>query len=76
MDLIKNIEVLVTKEIDDLKAKVEESAQYDPTKNPNVISLIKQEDGNYKGWTQKNGKLVDARDYGPETVLQALLTHE
>lgn len=49
--------------------------EYNPEKNPNVISLIKQEDGNWKGYTQKFGKMVEVRDIGPETVLQLLLTH-
>ena len=38
--------------------------------------LAKQEDGNYKGWTWKYGKMIEVRDVGPETVLQLLLTHD
>lgn len=75
-NLIKNIEALVAKEITDLEAKIEESAQYDPKKNPNAISIIKQPDGNYKGSMQKNGSLIEVREVGPETVVQQLITKE
>lgn len=50
--------------------------EYSPEKNPAVISLIKQEDGNWIGYTQKFGNLIEVRDIGPETVLQKLLTHD
>ncbi len=49
--------------------------EHDPSKNPKAISIIWQEDGNYKGWINKNGKVIEIRDIGPETVLQRLLTH-
>lgn len=48
---------------------------FNPAHNPDVISLVKQADGNWMGYTQKYGKLVEVRDVGPETVLQLLLTH-
>jgi len=51
-----------------------EDKEYDPTKNPNAISIIKQPDGNYKGWTQRNGKLIEIRTNDPQTVLLGLLT--
>lgn len=55
---------------------------FDPSLNHNVISLIKQEDGNWKGYMFKNGNgvqpdgVIEVRDIGPETVLQLLLTHD
>lgn len=49
---------------------------FDPTTNPAVISLIEQEDGNWKGYTQKHGTLVEVRQGDPNTVLQLLITHE
>lgn len=49
---------------------------YDPTSNENAISLIKQEDGNWKGYMRKFGKLIEVREIGPETALQKLLTHD
>lgn len=50
-------------------------ANFDPNTNPDVIAIVKQEDGNWKGFTQKQGKVVTIRDAGPETVLQRLLTY-
>lgn len=49
--------------------------EYNPEKNPNVISIIRQEDGNYKGYTQKNGKLIEVREGTPHDVIVALITH-
>lgn len=39
------------------------------------ITLEQQEDGNWIGTTTKDGKEIQVRDVGPETVLQLLLTH-
>lgn len=50
--------------------------EFSPLKNSKMISIELQEDGNYKGWMQKNGILIEAREIGPETVLQRLLTKE
>lgn len=50
--------------------------EYNPENNPKAISLIEQEDGNWKGFRQKDGKIIEVREVGPETALQALLTHE
>lgn len=49
---------------------------YDPHKNGNAISIIKQPDGNYIGYTKKNGRIVTARQGDPMTVLTMLITHE
>jgi hypothetical protein len=49
---------------------------YNPETNDKVISIIQQEDGNWKGYTQKFGKLIEVRDVGPDAVLQRLLTHD
>lgn len=49
--------------------------QFDPEKNPNVISIIRQEDGNYKGYTQRYGKLVEVREVKPEDCLVKLMTY-
>ncbi len=49
---------------------------YDPHTNPNAISIIKQPDGNYIGEMAKFGRVIGAREVGPETVLQKLLTHD
>jgi len=50
--------------------------EHDPAKNPSAISLIRQKDGNWRGWGQRNGKMVAIRDINPETVLGLILTHE
>lgn len=55
---------------------VPEVIEYDPNKNPDAISIVKQADGNWKGWAQKHGKLVEVREAGPDYCLQALMTHE
>jgi len=49
---------------------------WNPTRNPDVISIIKQPDGNWRGFMMKNGKLVQARQGDPGTVMQMLITHE
>lgn len=53
-----------------------DSDSFNPHKNIGVISIIRQEDGNYKGLMQQHGKMIESREVGPETALQALLTHE
>ena len=45
-------------------------------KNAKLILLEQQEDGNWRGAMVKNGKVIEVRAIGPETVLQLLLTHE
>ena len=50
--------------------------EFDPHKNPEVISIIKQRDGNFKLWGQRFGKMVELRGVKPEDVLVEFLTHE
>jgi hypothetical protein len=50
--------------------------EFDPNKNPEVISIIKQRDGNFKLWGQRFGKMVELRGVKPEDVLVEFLTHE
>lgn len=47
---------------------------FNPEKNPEVVSIIKQKDGNYKLWGQKNGKMMQLRGIKPEDVLSEFLT--
>ena len=49
---------------------------HNPFKNPDAISIVKQTDGNWKGWTQRFGKVVEVREIKPEDCLIKLLTHE
>lgn len=48
---------------------------FDPHKNPEAISIIRQKDGNYKLWGQKFGKMIELRGVKPEDVLGEFLTH-
>lgn len=52
-----------------------ESEFYDPYKNPKVISIWQDTDGNWRGLWQKNGKMAESREVKPEDVLVTLLTH-
>ena len=47
----------------------------DITKPDNIV-LIKQEDGNWKGYMTKFGKLIEVREIKPEDCLVKLLTHD
>lgn len=49
---------------------------FNPKVNDNVISLIKQKDGNWKAYGQKHGKMIELRGVKPEDVLGEFLTHE
>lgn len=56
--------------------QMKEDSYYNPAKNPNAISIVKDEDGNWSGEMYKFEKNITAREVGPEIVLQKLLTHE
>jgi hypothetical protein len=47
-----------------------------PVNNPNAIVLLKRKDGNWRGFTQKHGKIIESREGKPEDALLMLLTHE
>lgn len=57
------------------KAELAKVNVYNPNVNPKAISIIEQEDGNWKGWTQKFGKVVEVREGKPEDCLIKLITH-
>ena len=75
-----------TKEVGDYKAPAIDDQPFkgadpdvnyhNPFKNPNAISLVRQPDGNWKGWMSKFDKVIEVREIGPDTALQMLLTHE
>lgn len=48
--------------------------EFDPAKNHEAISLVKQPDGNYIGYMWKADKLLTVRQGDPNTVLTMLLT--
>lgn len=49
---------------------------WDPRDNHDAISLVKQPDGNWRGFTVKNGQLIQARQNDPNIVLTLLMTHD
>ncbi len=49
--------------------------EYDPHKNADAICIIKQPDGNWMGWMQKFGKVIEVREVGPDLAVLALITH-
>lgn len=53
-----------------------EKIEFDPNKDPNAISIILQTDGNWKGYTQRFGKLVEVREISPTDCLLRLMTHD
>jgi len=60
----------------DLSLEEIQSLELHPLSNKDVISLVKQEDGNWRGFTVKDGKLIQERQGDPQTVLQMLIIHE
>lgn len=47
-----------------------------PLANKDAILMVKQPDGNWRGFMWKTDKLVQARQSDPGVVLQLLITHE
>lgn len=62
--------------MNDISAEEIEAIEGNPTKNKDAVLLVKQEDGNWRGFMKKSGTLVQARQSDPQIVLQMLLTHE
>ncbi len=50
--------------------------KFNPEKNHDAISIIKDPDGNWSGSMWKNSRLITVREAGPQTAIQMLLTHE
>lgn len=55
-------------------ARAEES-DFNPHSNREAISIIRQEDGNWKGYANKYGSVIVVRDVDPSIVLLRILTH-
>jgi hypothetical protein len=53
-----------------------EDKDFNPVKNPKVISIMQMEDGNFKVFGLKHGKMLVIRSGKPEDVLTEFLTHE
>ena len=60
------------KEAEEIQGTQEQ--EFDPHKNTEAISIIKQKDGNFKLWGQRFGKMVELRAVKPEDVLIEFLT--
>lgn len=58
---------LTTEEIDKLMCH--------PAVNHDSIVVVRQPDGNYRGFAFKNGSLIQVRAGDPLTVLNLLITH-
>lgn len=54
----------------------EKNTYFNPYQNAKAISIVQQDDGNWKGWMVKFGKVILVRGVGPGTVLDMLLTHD
>ena len=48
---------------------------WNPQRNEDAIVIIKQPDGNFRGFMQKNGAFIQVRQGDPNTVLNLLITH-
>lgn len=60
---------------DKLNEEELKKVKWNPQTNKDVITIIRQVDGNYRGFMFKNGALVQVRQGDPNTVLNLLLTH-
>lgn len=50
--------------------------EYNPNKNHQAISIIKQPDGNWIGEAFVNGGIISVRAGDPNTVVTLLITHD
>lgn len=62
------------KEAEEMQGTKEQ--EFDPHKNPEAISIIRQKDGNFKLWGQRFGKMIELRAVKPEDCLGEFLTHD
>lgn len=60
---------------DDLELSAVRKIEGNPLKNHDAVLLVKQEDGNWRGFMWKGDKLVQSRQADPNTVMQMLITH-
>lgn len=61
---------------DDLTLEQIKEQDFSPLVNKNAISIVKQADGNWRGFMWKGDKLVQARQSDPMIVVQMLITHD
>lgn len=53
-----------------------EDSYYNPEKNPKAISIVQEEDGNWRGKINRKGIVLESRNNDPQTVLMELITHD
>lgn len=58
-----------------MNVEVTDSSFYNPSKNKDVICLVKQVDGNWKLWAQKFGKLIEVREISPMACVEKFLVY-
>ncbi len=75
-DTIKAIDKIIGERMDKLSEAQELSEEEFVKKHKDSFVITKQPDGNYKGWAWKYERVIKARDYGPDIVLQRLLVHD
>lgn len=61
------------KDIEDSN-KTKDPDNWNPLTDKNIISLVRQKDGNWKGYGFFQGQNKTTRSYSPEMCLQGLLT--
>jgi hypothetical protein len=60
----------------DLTPEELKEIDFNPITNKDAIVLIKQPDGNWRGFMSKNGNLIQERQGDPNSVMLSLITHE
>lgn len=50
--------------------------ELNPEKNKDVIVIARQEDGNWKCWGQKFGKVIEVREISPGSCLERFISHD
>lgn len=60
----------------DLNEEDLKKARLSMLKKPNSLIMWQDKDGNWRGAMNKGGRIVQARQADPGTVMQLLITHE
>ncbi len=55
--------------------KLQQSTKESPIVKETEILLVKQDDGNWKGYRNRDGNPLEVREIDPYTCLTKLLTH-
>ncbi len=60
----------------DLPIEEVEKLDCNPVTNKDAIVFIKQPDGNWRGFMNRDGRIIQDRQSDPGIVLSLLITHE